>query len=171
MVCSYDFTGDRKPKTEMAFGIPGFFSPVKALKNMFFVSIGNARTVIGHREKILMISDRKSKVDMSACRSIADGILNENREYLPDAHFIAGIRRKRFFREGTDMVIDFLAASGSKASKVSSSRVSSSAVLLESTSCPLSEADRVSRSLTRLFIRAACFSIVARKPATSSGEA
>ena len=69
------------------------------------------------------------------------------------------------------MVIDFLAASGSKASKVSSSRVSSSAVLLESTSCPLSEADRVSRSLTRLFIRAACFSIVARKPATSSGEA
>ena len=100
VVCSYDFTGDRKPKTEMAFGIPGFISPVKALKNMFFVSIGNARTVIGHREKILMISDRKSKVDMSACRSIADGILNENREYLPDAHFIAGIRRKRFFREG-----------------------------------------------------------------------
>ena len=84
----------------MAFGIPGFFSPVKALKNMFLISVGNARTVVGHREKVLMISDRKSKVDMSACRCIADGVLDQDGKHLPDAHFIPGTGGKCFLRQG-----------------------------------------------------------------------
>lgn len=94
MVCRYNIVGNGQTQPEVIFVASGFFTAVKAVKYFCFLLITDSDTSVRNFDFKMFIPVIGRQADFSALRCIADGIVEEDCEYLYNALTVTHAVRK-----------------------------------------------------------------------------
>ena len=71
-----NFSGDAESQTEMFFAGPGVLGPVESLKDLFFILVRDAGTVVADFQQKPVFGCRQRKGDTAVLRRVGEGVIN-----------------------------------------------------------------------------------------------